>query len=237
MGISSVLRVAPATTVVAALIAASAALADGPPDPKDLVKADLVAETASVAPAATLWVDLHLAIKPGWHVYWRNPGDSGLPTTIEWNLPSGFSAGAISWPVPERFVQGGIGNYGYAESVDLLVPIIAPKELVVGGTAVLAAQASWLACADICIPGSAKLSLSLPVAAGPVAPDPAAASLFAGVRGRVPLPAPFETRFVSDAGEYHLLVPESALAGLRDPTGMFFPNDDGLIDPAAETRP
>ena len=236
MGISSALGVGPAIALIVAVTVASPARGDGPPDPKNLVTAALVAETASVAPAATLWVDLHLAIKPGWHVYWRNPGDSGLPTTIEWNLPSGFSAGGISWPVPERFVQGGIGNYGYAESVDLLVPIIAPKELVVGGTAVLAAQASWLACADICIPGSAKLSLSLPVAAGPVAPDPAAASLFAGVRGRVPLPAPFETRFVSDAGEYRLLVPESALTGLHNPIGVFFPNDDRLIDHAAETR-
>ena len=106
MGLFSILWIAPVAFVVAST-AASPARADGPPDPKDLVRAELVAEKASIAPAATLWVDLHLAIKPGWHVYWRNPGDSGLPTTIDWNLPSGFSAGAISWPVPEHFVQGG----------------------------------------------------------------------------------------------------------------------------------
>ena len=180
-----------------------------------------------------MWVDLHLAIKPGWHVYWRNPGDSGLPTTIEWKLPPGFSAGGISWPVPERFVQAGIGNYGYAGSADLLVPIHAAKELAVGGTAMLGAEASWLACADICIPGGAKLSLSLPVAAAPVAPDPRAAALFAAVRRRLPLPAPFESHFFAGAGDYRLLVPESALAGLRDPAGMFFPNGDSLIDHAA----
>lgn len=233
MGILSILGIAPVIAFAAALNAAPSARADGPPDPKDLVKAELVAETPSVAPATTLWVDLHLAIKPGWHVYWRNPGDSGLPTTIEWKLPSGFSAGGILWPVPERFVQAGIGNYGYAGSADLLVPIHAPKELVPGDTAVLAAEASWLACADICIPGGAKLSLSLPVAAAPVAPDPTAAALFATVRQRLPLPAPFESRFVADAGVYRLLVPESIVAGLRGPTGMFFPNDDSLIDHAA----
>src|SRR5271156_5256754 len=196
MGISSILGVSSVITLAAALTAVSPARADGPPDPKDLVRAELVAEKASIAPAATLWVDLHLAIKPGWHVYWRNPGDSGLPTTIDWNLPSGFSAGGISWPVPEHFVQGGIGNYGYARSADLLVPITAPKTLVVGDTAVLAAKASWLACADICIPGGANVSLSLPVAAQPVvAADPAATTLFAAARRHLPLAAAFEIRF------------------------------------------
>ena len=83
MGTSSDTWVVPAFALTVALAAASPASADGPPDPKDLVKAELVAESASVAPASTLWVDLHLTIKPGWHVYWRNPGDSGLPTTID----------------------------------------------------------------------------------------------------------------------------------------------------------
>ena len=236
MGTSSAFWGVPAYALAVALAAASSASADGPPDPKDLVKAELVAESASIAPASTLWVDLHLTIKPGWHVYWRNPGDSGLPTAIDWNLPPGFSAGDIRWPVPEHFVRGGIGNYGYAGSADLLVPISVPKEVTTGDTATLAADASWLVCAEICIPGGASLSLSLPVAAGLVAPDPAVAALFAAVRRQLPLPAPFETRFVAGAHDYRLLVPEDALAGLSDPTGTFFPNDSSLIDHAAEPR-
>ena len=142
MGILSILGIAPVIALAAALNAAPPARAGGPPNPQDLVKAELVAETPSVAPATTLWVDLHLIVKPGWHVYWRNPGNSGLPTTIEWKLPPGFSAGGILWPVPERFVQAGIGNYGYAGSADLLVPIHAAKELAVGETAMLGAEAS-----------------------------------------------------------------------------------------------
>jgi thiol:disulfide interchange protein DsbD len=234
MGFSSALRTASAIALAAALGTAAPLSASSPPDPNSLVKAELMAETTSLVPASTLWVDLHLAIKPGWHVYWRNPGDSGLPTTIDWELPSGFSAGAISWPVPEHFLQGGIGNYGYAGSSDLLVPITVPKDVDIGGTAALSAEASWLVCAEICIPGSAELSLNLPIVAGPVAPDPNTAALFTKARGWMPVAAPFETRFISAADDYRLLVPEAALAGLRGPTGTFFPYDGSLIDHAAE---
>lgn len=235
MRITSTVRGIPSFGLGAAmLLSASAAPADGPPAPSDLVKASLVAETTETAPAATLWVDLRLEIKPGWHVYWQNPGDSGLPTAIDWSLPQGFSAGHILWPVPEHFVQNGIGNYGYAGAADLLVPITASKDLTAGQSALLRAEASWLACADICIPGSAKLSLSVPIAAQPPAPDLTVAPFFAAARRQLPLPAPFETLFRPGAHNYRLLIPASAVAGLHRPTGMFFPLDGSLIDAAAE---
>jgi thiol:disulfide interchange protein/DsbC/DsbD-like thiol-disulfide interchange protein len=219
-----------------ALLSVAGARADGPPAPEGLVKAELAAETASVAAGTTLWADLHLDVKPGWHIYWRNPGDSGLPTAIEWQLPPGFSAGEIVWPVPEHFVQNGIGNYGYAGSADLLVPITPPKELATGQTVRLAAEASWLVCADICIPGGTKLSLSLPAAAPPAAPDPAVAPLFAVARQHLPVLAPFETRFEDSGRDIRFFVPASATAGLRNPTAMFFPISESLIDAAAEPR-
>src|SRR5271163_1685517 len=219
---ATVIKVA-AIAVFGALFSSGSARAGGPPVPEDLVKAGLVAETASIAPGGSLWVDLHLEVKPGWHVYWQNPGDSGLPTAIDWKLPSGFSAGHIPWPVPEHFVQNGIGNYGYAGTVDLLVPIASPQELAVGQTAAFDAEASWLACADICSPGSVKLGLKLPDAAQPAGPDPAVAPLFAAARRHLPVPAPFETRFASDAEDFRLLVPASAIGELRNPTGLFFP--------------
>src|SRR6267378_423304 len=208
MRLASILRVAQLIALVTAFSTGSAARAVGPPDPQELVQVQLVAETAWVASAATLWVDVNFAIKPGWHIYWRNPGDSGLPTAIQWDLPPGFSAGSIRWPVPERFVQGSIGNYGYAGSADLLVPITAAKDLVPGSTARLTGETSWLVCADICIPGSAELSLSLPVAAGPVAADPAATALFAKIRRLLPVSAAFEAHFFADAHAYFLRVPE-----------------------------
>ena len=147
-------------TALAMAAPAPAAGATLLPDP---VTSRLVPEAGSVVPGGTLWVDLHLDIAPGWHTYWRNPGDSGLPTEIAWKLPAGFSAGEVAWPAPERFVLGTIGNYGYSGSADLLVPIAAPADLEPGGVAHLAADASWLVCSDICIPGEAKLTLDLPV--------------------------------------------------------------------------
>jgi thiol:disulfide interchange protein DsbD len=220
----------------AVLLSCASAFAQGPPAPADLVSADIAAETASATPGSTLWLDLHLEIKPGWHIYWQNPGDSGLPTAIDWKLPPGFSAGQIRWPVPEHFTQNGIGNYGYAGPADLLIPIAASKDLVAGETAVLEGEASWLVCADICIPGGANLSLRLPIAAQPGVPDPAVAAVFAKARGKVPMPAPFETRFTASGPDFRLLVPASALAGLHDATGTFFPINQSLIDAAAEPR-
>ena len=97
-----------------------------PPAVGELVKTELAAETASLAPGKTAWFDVHLVVAPGWHIYWRNPGDAGLPTAIAWTLPPGFAAGAIEWPIPERFKVGDIANYGYTGAVDLLVPIAVP---------------------------------------------------------------------------------------------------------------
>src|SRR5712692_2432195 len=130
--------------VASVLAIAAPAGAASPTTATEPVAARLVPEIRSIAPGGTLWVDLHLDIAPGWHTYWRNPGDSGLPTEIAWTLPAGFGAGDILWPVPERFVLGAIGNYGYAGSTDLLVPIAAPAALAPGSTIHLEAAAHWL---------------------------------------------------------------------------------------------
>jgi thiol:disulfide interchange protein len=229
----SMLKVWAVVVVALAAGAMAPVRADGPPSPQDLVKARLVAETQAVAPGTVLWVGLHLEMKSGWHTYWRNPGDAGLPTTITWRLPPGFSAGPIRWPTPQHIVQGDAGSYGYTGAVDLLTPITAPKSLVIGHEVTLTAEASWLVCESICIPGGGKFSLDLPAATAPAPPDPAVASLLAAARRRLPVPAPFETRFAVSGHDVRLLVPASALAGLRDPTGVFFPFSDTLIDNAA----
>jgi thiol:disulfide interchange protein/DsbC/DsbD-like thiol-disulfide interchange protein len=205
-----------------------------PPLAGDLVKPALYAESASLAPGKTLWLDLHLQVAPGWHIYWKNPGDSGLPTEIAWTLPAGFSAGEINWPVPERFVVGGLANFGYAESADLLMPITPPAGLDPGGTVHLDATVKYLVCSEICIPGEGKVALDLP--AGPGTPDPAEAARFAAARQNLPVIAPFAAHFTAEANDLRLIVPAAAFTGITRPIAEFFPDADNAIDDSATPK-
>ncbi len=130
------------------------------------VTAELVAERSSVQPGQALRIGLRLQHIPHWHTYWRNPGDSGLPTTLSWTLPAGSQAGEIEWPAPKRLPIGPLVNYGYEG--ELLLPLIytAPADARPGSTLSLQAKATWLVCNDVCIPESATLALQLPVVGG-----------------------------------------------------------------------
>lgn len=156
----------------------------------DNVKARLVSEVDSVAPGEIFWVALEFDIRDGWHTYWRNPGDSGLPTKLTWTLPRGFGAGPIVWTSPHRFVLAPLVNYGYAKHAVHLIEITAPKDLAVHGLVTLRAKANWLVCSNVCIPESADLNLTLPTGAQPAAMDADAAALFAAARSELPQAAP-----------------------------------------------
>jgi thiol:disulfide interchange protein DsbD len=182
---------------LAALILGALALALGffgpaaaNPVQTERVTATLESEVASVAPGGKFWVALRQQIIPKWHTYWINPGDSGLPTEIEWKLPSGTVADPIVWPVPQRIPVGPLVNYGYENDIRLLVPMTAPKDAKPGDTLRLEAQARWLVCEEICIPEEATLVLEVPVAAA-TALDDGKREGFAAARASLPLPAPF----------------------------------------------
>ncbi|HEY9595798.1 MAG TPA: protein-disulfide reductase DsbD domain-containing protein, partial [Spirochaetia bacterium] len=136
------------------------------------VDAALVSSVTSIAPGAPFTVALVLTMDPDWHVYWKNPGDSGLPTSISWSLPPGFTVGELQWPVPERFVNDGRATYGYSESVLLLAVITPPRTIQPGARLTIGAKAEWLACKVECIPGAADLSLTLPAGRGVPGADP-----------------------------------------------------------------
>ncbi|KAB2844987.1 MAG: thiol:disulfide interchange protein, partial [Melioribacteraceae bacterium] len=116
------------------------------------VDAELITNVKSIQPGKEFWVALKLTAKQDWHTYWRNPGDSGLPTTIEWNLPEGFKHSEIFWTYPEVFVVEGIANFGYDKEELLLIKIIPPKNLQTNKSATLKAKANWLACRVECVP-------------------------------------------------------------------------------------
>jgi thiol:disulfide interchange protein len=128
-----------------------------------VVQAQLLSNTAVAAPGESIELGVQLKMAPGWHTYYKDAGDAGLPTKVEWSLPDGAVAQNLVWPEPEKFVESGITTYGYKESCLLKSTVKLPASLS-GKSLLLGAKVSWLACKDICLPGKAALSLRLPVA-------------------------------------------------------------------------
>ena len=241
----------PALLVILALALAvamaPARAARGAPDTvvTDHVRATLVTEASAVAPGAVFALGLRLEMKPGWHTYWRNPGDSGEATRITWTFPPEITlagtgsrsgpagsedngAGAILWPAPQRLPLGPLVNYGYEGSVLLAVPVRVAPTAPASGTLVIRARASWLVCADICIPEEGVFEISLPL--GPRLEPSAAAPAFLAAQRRVPAPLPGTARF-APAGDDIVLDIAWSDAAMKSPgkRPWFFPFAYGEI--------
>ena len=200
----------------------------------DNVKARLISETDAIVPGQWVWVALELDIRDGWHTYWRNPGDSGQATQLAWTLPAGLTAGDIVWTTPHRFEIAPLVNYGYAKHAMHLVKITAAPDLKAGAPLDLAAKASWLVCADVCIPESADVHLRLPLQAGGGAADPAVAPLFAAARADLPGNAPAASEATIADGRLVLTLGSDWGATRSQVKSLaFYPYDDGIIEYAA----
>ncbi|MEQ1860604.1 MAG: protein-disulfide reductase DsbD domain-containing protein [Chthoniobacteraceae bacterium] len=161
---------------------------------QDLVKPELLADTSAVAPGKPFTVLVRMKMKAGWHVYWRFGGDSGAPPSIEWKLPTGFTAGEIQWPLPTLHRdEGDLITNVYED--ELLLPVqITPPAKIDATEVALNADLKWLVCEQTCVPGSGEISLTLPVGADA---KPANAELVATALGRLPKPEPppFQTKW------------------------------------------
>jgi thiol:disulfide interchange protein DsbD len=208
-----------------ALLAATPAFAqDGGPK----VHARLVAEDKAVAPGGTVTVALVEKIAPRWHTYWKNPGDAGAPTEIQWTLPPGWKAGPIQWPRPKRLPVGPLMDYGYEGTPWLLTTLTAPP--VASGTVTIRAQATWLVCEQICIPEEAALNLTLAV--GKQEADPAVAKDFAAARALLPVASPWKLTYaLGDTLDMYVAAP--SLAAAHPTSADFFPARAGIIKNAA----
>jgi thiol:disulfide interchange protein len=150
---------------------------------KQLVKAELFADTNGVVPGKPFIVGLLLRMAPVWHTYWKFSGDAGLPTELKWKLPPGWKIGEIQWPIPLKTIDpGDIQTYGYENEVLLMQEITPPAKLD-SSSVKLSADASWLVCERICIPGGANLQLELPAS---TSSQPANTELFARYRRLLP---------------------------------------------------
>ncbi len=131
------------------------------------VRAELLAHAPEgVAPGKPVWLGLRITHQPHWHTYWKNPGDSGLPTVLAWSLPNGVTAGEIAWPTPQKLPVGNLANYGYEGTVLLPVPLtISPdfKPGLLGAQLQVGLKATWLVCRTECIPEDGEFTLKLPV--------------------------------------------------------------------------
>ena len=148
-------------------------------------EAALVAETKSIQPGTPFTVALRIRMEPKWHSYWINPGDSGLPTKINWQLPGGWKAGEIQWPYPHKISTPPLMTYGYENDVWLLTKITPPKNLP-QKPVTLRAKADWLICQDSCLPAKADLKLVLPVENSAPSLDARWSAAFAKTRQEFP---------------------------------------------------
>jgi thiol:disulfide interchange protein DsbD len=189
----------------------------------------LVSEKAVIKAGETFTVGLKIHHQPHYHTYWRNPGIAGMPTTLKWQLPEGFTAGPIRWPVPQRTFMATHPVHGYERDVLLLVDITAPTTFH-ATQADLKAKAQWMACADGCYPGEQDLSLSLPVDADGKT-DQALATDFAKARKELPRPLEgWTAQVLTAAGGPEIRIHFTpATPGTAQPEGLYFFSSDGQV--------
>lgn len=177
--------------LLASLFVAAAAADDITPIDQstttDHVSIELIAEHTTLAPGAKSTLALKISHAPGWHTYWRTPGDSGLPTTVEWSSSPEVQVGEVQWPAPKRLPYGPLVNFGYEGEAWLLADIRVPTEFQ-ADTLTLDAAVEWLVCKEVCIPENGNLRLRIPVSVGAQGAilDSGVANAFTEARKRLP---------------------------------------------------
>jgi thiol:disulfide interchange protein DsbD len=193
----------------------------------------LIADAARVVPGQEVRFGLRQTLAPGWHTYWKNPGDAGTPPEIALALPEGARAGEIQWPGPDRFAVGPVTSFGYGGEVVFPIAVSVPQALKPGDTFTVSAEASWLVCEKECIPEEGKFTLALPVAAEPSPPAPGIAAAFAAADARRPSALGWQARLAAEGGNIALTVEGDGIAPERIARAFFYPQDWGVIVHAA----
>lgn len=209
-------------TLLALLLLATPAVAQEDVPTSPIATTQLLLHAPTVKSGEKIWAAVLFTLPKDWHIYWVNPGDSGMPTSLEWLLPEGMSAGEPQWPTPERIITAGIVNYGYSERVLLPVALTPARNGINGQVTV---KANWLVCKDICIPESALLSAPLPQS------SPQASLLISEALEHLPRFMESDAAFWVDGETVRLHARIGAadddFSTLRD--AVWFPVQDGVI--------
>lgn len=226
-------------TVVLVLLSLSAnstlPLAGSSAAQTEQVRAELIAHAPQGAkPGSEVWLGLKLTHEPHWHTYWKNPGDSGQATELQWSLPSGLQAGPIAWPTPQVLRIGSLINYGYEQTVLLAVPVqVSPdfKPSVINPTVDIGLKANWLVCKTECIPQEASFSLKLPVNGSTAAH----AGDFQEQSKQLPRPLPGAGSAQIEANFLNIAIADLP-AALQGQTLDLFPEQGEITEPSAPWR-
>jgi thiol:disulfide interchange protein DsbD len=200
------------------------------------LRAELLAHAPQgVQAGQPMWVGLQLTHQPEWHTYWRNPGDSGLPTQIELNLPTGITAGEVQWPLPHKLKAGNLTNYGFEKTVLLAVPLTVTQQFKANATQTLDIQlhANWLVCRLECIPQEGDFALRIPVNSS-FAPN---ATAFESVLAEQPKSLPSVKATTRFEAQRMVLQVSGLPALLQSKTLHVFPDTAELVESAAEQHP
>ncbi len=197
------------------------------------VQAELLAHAPQgVQPGQTFWLGLKIDHAQHWHTYWQNPGDSGLPTQLNWQLPAGLKAGHIAWPLPKKIPIGSLANYGYEDTVLLTVPVtVSPQfQTPLNGKLRVELQAQWLVCRQECIPQEGRFATELPMRSATALHG----ALFEAAQAATPQPLPGQhhTRVTEDGKALQLRV-EQLPAAWRGQTLTLLPVTANVVENAA----
>lgn len=192
------------------------------------VAAQLVASVDAVTPNSEVYFGINQRIIPHWHTYWLNPGDSGLSTSIKWQLPANANASEILWPIPGHISLGTITNYGYSNEVTLLSKIKIPSSAKIGDVFTAQAHVEWLVCNEECIPQEVDLAISLPIVAQGN-PTGSGSPLIQQAIGQLPVPSlwPMQLEKTSDGFNLQIELSESQIKNIKEL--WFYPVDWGVI--------
>ena len=221
-----------ALLLLLALAAAPALAGESAAVTSERASVRLLSDADAVAPGIPFRVGLQQRLAPGWHTYWRNPGDAGAATEISVGLPDGGSAGPVAWPAPSRIPYGPLVNFGYEGAVLLPLTLTPPATLPVGGRFRVEVEATWLVCERLCIPEEGHFTLDLPVAAAPL-PAAASAPAFAASDAAMPRPLPFAVAAGFDGAEGVIRFEGAPLSPARVEGAFFFPERQGVLQNAA----
>lgn len=190
-----------------------------------------ISTSNTVEPGLPTQTAIRMVLDPSWHTYWLNPGEGGMQTSVKWELPPGWTTGGLKYPVPKRFISGGLAGYGYQNTVIFPLSLVPPADFT--GNTLLKGKISWLTCDDAtCVPGNAEISLTL--TAGTPAPSPDTAAI-ANALTLLPVENPAVVLDVAEArGNLQLTIRLAVPEIINPATSQVFPLNHHAVN---ETTP